>query len=61
VTRRYFFLARTQSGAQHEFDVSETNESTANAEAIIEVRRWLREIDEPEGRLEEVLMTHSTP
>lgn len=58
---RFFYLARTESGAQHEFDVEERDESTANTQAMIEVKRWLAEIEEPEERLFEFYLTHRTP
>lgn len=61
MTRRYFYFARTQSGAQHEFDVYDNDEGTANIEAKIEVERWLADIDEDADRLTEFGLTHTTP
>ena len=61
MNRRYFYIAQTYSGGQHEFFVESNNEDTANAEAKMEVERWLREEDESPDRLAEFALTHTTP
>lgn len=59
--RRYFYLARTFAGTQHEFYIDENNEETANVQAKIEVERWLTEEGEEPGHLQEFALTHTTP
>jgi len=61
MNRRYFYMARTQSGTQTEFYVDENNEGTANVQAKIEVERWLQSEGETPDRLTEFGMTHTTP
>lgn len=61
MSRRYFYLARTESGEQHEFDVVENDPYTANVQAKLEVERWLAEVGEEPARLTQFDMTHTTP
>lgn len=58
---RYYYLARTESGEQHEFDIEERDPYTANVQAKMEVERWLAEVGEEPARLTQFDMTHTTP
>lgn len=50
---KYYFTAETVAGTKFETVIDENNESTATAQAKIEVERWLADEGEPaEGLIE---------
>lgn len=59
--KRYFYIARTEAGDQHEFYLEGNSESIVAVEAKIEVERWLRDIGETPARLTQFDLTHTTP
>lgn len=58
---KFHYLARTESGTQFETAIDERSESTANAEAKIEVERWLASEGEPIERLNEFNLVYVSP
>lgn len=58
---KFHYIARTESGNQFETVIEERSESTANAEAKIEVEQWLNDEGEPISRLHEFSLVYMTP
>ena len=61
MTRRHFYIARLQSGAQTEFYVDENSSDIAHVQAKIEVERWVADEGDTVDRLVQFDMTHTTP
>lgn len=51
--KAFFYRAKTQSGTETEFSVTEHDETIANTEAKLTVERWLKDEGEPVNRLTE--------